>query len=293
LRGNFLNNDIYINLKNKKNKDNPSKFLMIKFMDTNTQINIFDSKVGKNIISGNISSKKNNDRLTAIFDYGDNQIFFKHANVRNIFLDGKFSGIVTLLPYFNFDLDIDLNTINFNKLYGYLIASNSKSKKNLFRINKKINGQLNISAEKIFSRRTLISSLESRLIFMNGNILIEQLLLSLGRLGAADITGVINNDKKYSTLKFENNIFLDNLKRFYNKFGIFNKERTPTNLFISGNLDLMNLRLRLNEISEDEKFSDEDIAYFEKKFNDILLENGYASLFNFLNLKNFIGSITE
>ena len=128
---------------------------------------------------------------------------------------------------------------------------------------------------------------------MNGNILIEQLLLSLGRLGAADITGVINNDKKYSTLKFENNIFLDNLKRFYNKFGIFNKERTPTNLFISGNLDLMNLRLLLNEISEDEKFSDEDIAYFEKKFNDILLENGYASLFNFLNLKNFIGSITE
>ncbi len=180
---------------------------MIKFMDTNTQINIFDSKVGKNIISGNISSKKNNDRLTAIFDYGDNQIFFKHANVRNIFLDGKFSGIVTLLPYFNFDLDIDLNTINFNKLYSYLIALSSKNKKNLFRINKKINGQLNLSAEKIFSKRTLISSLESRLIFMNGNILIEQLLLSLGKLGAADITGVINNDKKYSTLKFENNIF--------------------------------------------------------------------------------------
>ena len=128
---------------------------------------------------------------------------------------------------------------------------------------------------------------------MNGNILIEQLLLSLGKLGAADITGVIDNDKKYSTLKFENNIFLDNLKRFYNKFGIFNKERTPTNLFISGNLDLMNLRLHLNEISEDEKFSDEDIAYFEKKFNDILLENGYAGLFNFLNLKNFIESITE
>ncbi len=87
--------------------------------------------------------------------------------------------------------------------------------------------------------------------------------------------------------------FFDNFKRFYNKFGIFNKEKTSTNLFISGNLDLMNLRLRLNEISKDEKFSDEDIAYFENKFNDILLEGGYASLFNFLNLKNFIGSITE
>ena len=112
-------------------------------------------------------------------------------------------------------------------------------------------------------------------------------------MGAADITGIINNDKKFSTLKFENNIFFDNLKRFYNKFGIFNKEKIATNLFISGNIDLMNLRLRLDEISEDEKFSVEDVAYFEKKFNELLLENGYTSLFNFLNLKDFIGSVTD
>ena len=58
--------------------------------------------------------------------------------------------------------------------------------------------------------------------------------------------------------------------------------------FISGNFDLMNLQLRLNEISSDKKFKHEDVAYIEKEFNDIVLENGYASLFNFLKLKEFI-----
>ena len=293
LKGDFLNDDIYINFKNKKNRDNPSMFLMVKFLDTNTQVNIFDSDAKKNTVSGNISFKNDSNRLTAIFDYRDDKIFFKHANIRNIFLDGKFSGIIKLLPYFNFNLDVDLNTINFNRLYGFLIALDQENKKNLFKVSKKINGELNLSADKIFSKRTLINSMESRIKFMDGNILIEQLLLSLGKLGAADITGIINNDKKFSNLKFENNIFFDNLKRFYSKFGIFNKEKIATNLFISGNIDLINLRLRLDEISEDEKFNEEDVAYFEKKFNELLLENGYTSLFNFLNLKDFIGSVTD
>ena len=38
----------------------------------------------------------------------------------------------------------------------------------------------------------LVDSFESRIKFINGNILIEQLLLNLGKLGAADITGIIN-----------------------------------------------------------------------------------------------------
>ena len=50
----------------------------------------------------------------------------------------------------------------------------------------------------------------------------------------------------------------------------------------------MNLQLRLDEISDDEKFKDEDIAYIEREFNDLVLVDGYASLFNFLKLKEFV-----
>ena len=62
----------------------------------------------------------------------------------------------------------------------------------------------------------------------------------------------------------------------------------PSNLFISGNLDLVNLKLHLNEISDDKKFKDEDVTYIEREFNNLVLKDGYASLFNFLNLKDFV-----
>ena len=288
LKGNFLNDDIYINLKNKKNMNDSSVIFILKFLGTSTKVNIFNSDLDKNTMSGNVSFKKGKNRLTSNFDYKNDQIIFKQAYLRNAFLDGNFNGEVKLLPYFKFNLNVDLNSINFNSLYSFLIALDEKNKKNLFKVNEKINGQLNISADKIFSHRMLVDSFESRIKFINGNILIEQLLLNLGKLGAADITGIIKNNKKFSNFKFENNIFVDNLKRFYNRFGIFNKQNISSNLFISGNFDLANLRLRLDEISDDKKFKDEDVAYFEREFNDLVLENGYASLFNFLKLKEFV-----
>ena len=287
LKGNFLDDDIYINLKNKKKENDSSTVIILKLLDTNTKVNIFNLDSDKNIISGNVSLKKGKNRLTSIFDYKDDQIVFKQANLRNFFLEGKFYGVVKFLPYFNFNLDMDLNSVNFNRLHSFIVNLDEKNKKSLFKVNKKINGQLNLSANKIFSKRTLIDSFESRIKFVNGNISIEQLLLNMGKLGAADVTGIIKNNKKFSNFKFEKNIYIDNLKRFYNKFGIFNKQQIPANLFISGNLDLVNLRLRLNEISDDEKFKDEEVDYIAKEFNDVLLEEGYASLFNFLKLKQF------
>ena len=90
-----------------------------------------------------------------------------------------------------------------------------------------------------------------RIKFIYGDILLEQLLFNLGRLGAADVTGIIDNNKQFTNFKFETNIFLDNLKRFYNKFGIYNKQKNSSHLFVSGNFNLIKLKLYLDEISND------------------------------------------
>ena len=124
--------------------------------------------------------------------------------------------------------------------------------------------------------------------FINGNILINKLLLSMGKLGAADLTGTIKNEKNFANLKFSSNVFIYNSKRFFNKFGIYNKEKKPLDMFISGNLDLTNFKIRFFEISSGIKFSNEDIAYIENEFNDLLLINDYKSLFDFSNFKKFI-----
>ena len=60
-----------------------------------------------------------------------------------------------------------------------------------------------------------------------------------------------------------------------------------------GNFDLVNLILRINEIFDDKKFETADVEYIEKEFNDIVMKDGYKSLFNFNKLKEFVKIVTS
>ena len=70
------------------------------------------------------------------------------------------------------------------------------------------------------------------------------------------------------------------------------RSEKPSNLFVSGNIDLINLILRLNEINADKKMKEEDLLYTESEFNKILFENRYES-FNFKNLKEFLKIVIQ
>ena len=255
-----------------------------------TKANFFNYEKDKDAINGNILIKKDKYKFTGIFGYKDNEITINKSNLRNTFLNGKLEGKIRLLPYFNFNLDLSLNSLNFTKLYNYFLTLD---KKNLFKINKKINGKLGLSSEKIYSSYNLVKSFESRIEFSNGNILVEQCLFNLGKLGAADISGVINNDKKFTNFKYDGNIFVDNQKKFLSKFGIYNKKSIFSNLFVSGNFDLQNIRNSFYEISDNEKLSNDDVNFIEKEFNDFVLSDGYENLFLFPRFKKFVKLITS
>ena len=295
LKGKFLNDDIYVNLNSKVVDSKSFTDIILKMSNINflTKVNFINSEKDKNIRNGNLLIKKGKNRITAVFDYKDNELVINKSNLRNTFLDGKLEGKITFLPYFNFDLDINLDSINFTKLYNYLLALDEKKQKNLFKINNKINGKFSLSSDKIYSSYNLVKSIESRVKFNNGNILIEQFLINLGKLGASDLLGTINNDKKFTNFRFESNIFIDNQKKFLSKFGIFNKENLPSNFFVSGNFDLENLRASFYEVSGSEKLSNDDINFIEQEFNDFMLEDGLESLFLFPKFKKFIKSITS
>ena len=44
---------------------------------------------------------------------------------------------------------------------------------------------------------------------------------------------------------------------------------------------------------DDKKFETADVEYIEKEFNDIIMEDGYKSLFNFNKLKEFVKIVTS
>ena len=129
--------------------------------------------------------------------------------------------------------------------------------------------------------------------FKNSSLMIEQLLLNMGKLGAADFLGKVEKGKKYNNFKFESNVFVDNQKKFLSKFGIYDKEKIPESLFISGNFDLDNKKMSFYEITGEKKLSNEDVNYVEREFNNIMLEDEFATLFYFPKFKEFIKLVTS
>jgi len=279
LKGNFLGEKIFINFEKSDNLKN----LVIKIPAIN-----FISKIEMTKNENKALVRLDKNRFTGIFEYKDDKITIKKGSLRNIFLDGKVDGVVNFSPYFDFILNVDLNSFNFNRLYSHLFELNSINEKELFNLGNKLNGQINLSINKILSKYDLIKSLESRLVFKNGSISVNQLLLNLGKLGAADINGRLNNDMDNRNFSFEQNIFIDNEKYFFRKFGIYNKESISNSLFVSGKFSLKNLKMHLNEISNTKKINENDISFIEKQFNIILLSDGYKSFFNFPNFKGFV-----
>ena len=294
LKGDFLEDKINIILKNNKGENSQRTFeVKLPGLNVSSKGKIFDSNDPKKPINGNILIKNLKNRITGLFEYEKGKIIFNKASIRNNFLDGSFIGTISFLPYFNFDLDFELGSLNFTKLQAAIISLDKN--KNLFAINNKLNGTMNITSNNVFSKSTLIDSFESKLSFINGDISLDKLILNIKKIGAADLTGTIKNDNKFTNLKFESNIFIDNLKKFYSKFGIYSKdkEKKPSNLFVSGNIDLINLVLRLNEIESSDKLNEEDILYIEKEFNKVLLEDRYESFFDFKRLKEFLKLVIE
>jgi len=295
LKGKFLNDNIYINFSRKKINNKPSTDIIFKISNLNllTKVNYTSPKNDKNILNGDILIKKDKHRFIGVFDYKNNEITINKSNLKNVFLNGQLEGKIKILPYFNFDLDLNLDSINFTKLYNHFLDLDEKNQKNLFKINRKINGKLVLSSGKIYSKYNLVKSFESRIKFNNGNILVEQFLFNLGKLGAADISGTINNDKKFTNFKYESNLFIDNQKKFLSKFGIYNKKSIPSSLFVSGNFDLQNIRSSFYEISDNEKLGNEDVNFIEEEFNDLMLTDGYENLFRFPKFVEFVKSITS
>ena len=295
LKGDFLGDKLSVVLKNNK-KESLQRIFEVKLPGLNiySKGKIFKLSDSKKTLNGNILIKNLKNRITGFFEYEKGKILFKKASIRSNFLDGSFVGSISFLPYFNFDLDFELDSLNFTK-FQTSIVNLDKNKNPFFEINNKLNGILNITSNNVFSKSSLVDSFETKLNFINGDILIDKLLLNIKKIGAADLTGAIRTNNKFTNLKFETNIFIDNLKKFYSKFGIYkkNKERKPLNLFLSGNIDLLNLALRLTEIDSGDKINEEDLLYIEKEFNKILFKNRYESFFNFKNLKEFLKIIIE
>jgi hypothetical protein len=292
-KGSLIGENIIIRAVNKKDKKSDTT-ISINYPSLNfgikTKLNS-NKETKDTLLSGLGSMFYGRTKLNVSYEYSNGTFKINEGKIKNQFLSGKVLGELNFSPFFKFNLNLDLDSLKITSLIKNLNKINGNLLNNLFSINEKINGNLELSINKIYSSSKIIKSLESRMQFVNKDILLEQMLLDLGKLGAADFVGSINQDDKNIKFKFKNNIFIDNSKTFFNKFGIYNKNKKAENIFISGMFNLTKPKIFLDEINIGENLKKDDIIFYQKEFNQIVLENGYSSLFKFYNLKEFMKTI--
>ena len=293
LKGDFIGDSIVIKYKNKK-KINSSSIISVKFKNLRFRANaILSMPDEENISKGKASFSFGRHKGNFTFDLKEDLVKISKGNIRNEFFNGKIFGDIKFLPFFNFNINLDLANLNFRSIAKRLSEMDSQTVHDLFVLNDKIYGNLNLNVDKIYSSSKLVKSLESRIQFNNKDIILDQMLIDLGKLGAADIIGRFTNKKNNINFIFRKNLFIDNAKYFYSRFGIYNKSSEPENLFISGTINLKKPKIRLDEIVSANKLDNESMNFFEDEFNQIILENQYKTFIDFYTWRKFIKSITS
>jgi len=295
LEGRLFEKSIIINFKNRKKANSPD-VLFIKYPSLNFKAHVVLSPSDKlNNTDGKLSLYLDHLKGNFHFDLNESFIKIREGSIRNKFLNGKIVGKINYFPFFNFNLDLDLSSFNFRLISKILKTMNNEEINNLFVINSKINGNLNLFIKKIYTDSKLVKSLESRIQFRNKNIILDQMLFDLGKLGAADITGQIKNRNDKINFHFKKNLFIDKPKYFYSKFGVYNKKREPENLHVSGKFNFYKALINFDELIMGSQLNKDDVLFYEQEFNQTLLEDGFRTLLDFAQLKEFVklASTTE
>lgn len=288
LKGQLFEKSVTIQFKNRKNPDSPD-ILFIKYPSLNFKAHVvLSASDDLSNTDGQISLYLDHLKGNFHFVLNDSLVKIKKGDIRNRFFNGKIVGKINFSPFFNFDLDLDISSFNFRLISKILKEMSNEEINNLLILNSKINGNLSLFIKKIYTTSKLVKSLESRIQFRNKNILIDQMLLDLGKLGAADITGMIKNKDDKINFHFKKNLFIDNPKYFYSKFGVYNKKREPEDMYVSGKFNFYKAQISLDELIADSKLNKDDIRFFEQEFNQTLLENGFKTLLDFAQLKEFV-----
>ena len=274
-----------------------------RIFDTKIKINYQNNNSDKNLVKNvainlpeiglNVKLSLNPDKKNSEITYGKASVFFpsnkiyfdyilnnKILNISsskliNNYFKGQLFGDLFLFPFSFFDLKFDINLLKFKNILNNRFVKNNKFFSQLIPFNKKINGKINITINKITSSSNIINSGNANLEFRNAVLIVREIKLNMNKIGNIKLNGKILDQKKKKQFIFNTRINLDNSKIFYSRFLIPKKKRidlVPINLL--GKIDLETYKINLGQVyfenEQDKKDLDEDkLLLLQKKINEI------------------------
>jgi len=247
-----------------------------------------DTKNNHPNILGEVKTKILNNNLEFEFKY-KNKFKIYNSLFRNRNLQSSFDGEIELKPYFKFDLVFNLINVNFDKLIDINFI---KKVDKILLNNKKLNGRLEVLYEnKSFYFHTIKKS-DILLFFNNGEIDIKNISIKTED-GIFNFSGFVSGSD-YQKLDFKTFIDVENKGKFLRRIGVDKKHRGKSvNLTLEGSINLSANKIYLEEITSKNGYSasKEDIKYYKKNFEELVIKDSYLGLFDKKKIKDFIQKI--
>jgi len=284
--GEYLTNKIsgkFLSENNKKTLNFKIKDLGIESKLIFLQNSSFDEAFGK------VKLKLIHNLIIFDFKYKE-KVEIMNSYIRNKNFASSFDGTINLKPFFMFDLIFQIKNIN-NK---YIEMIKNKNIVNIKNFLKKINGTSTFIYKNNQSfNKKIINEFLLNLKLENGEVNINKSKIYLDGL-IADINLSTYDANNFPKLKFKIHFNFNDTKKFLKNFYVSKKKNIKlSNLIVEGSLNIMTNKVNFVNINIGDSYDlkDEDLTYFKKNFEEIIIQDNIFNLFNKNKIKRFINEV--
>ncbi len=283
IKGKIFDKKFKTNVKNNSNNIN------FKLLNSGINIDInFDENQKETITSGTFKSRILNTNLKFNFFNDDKIIKIYNSYFRSKNLSFQNEIFITLNPFLDINSKINIDeinsqifkVINFNKII--------KSKHFIKKINSK--NEINFKPKKVHKYLVDEASLDIELIYGR---LIYTKKFSISE-SLFECFGDVNFLEDYPILSFNCSVLSKNKQKLFKKFSIKSKsEDKSLQINVVGNLNILNKKINFKEIltNGNNKVVREDLIFFKKNFESIILTDNFYESFNKRKIEKFITEV--
>ena len=248
----------------------------------------FDEERKNNLVSGQLKSKILNTNIKLNFKYDNKKLNFFNSHFRNKNITFSSDSLFVLNPFLEINSKINIEDIDAKVFKRLDLDALLKSKEMIKELN--IKNEINYKSNR-FSN-DLINNVNLKIDLAYGRINYKK-NFSVAE-NSFSCAGSINLLDEYPLLFFDCSIILNNNK-FLKKFSTKSKDKYESLKFnIKGNLNVLNNKINFKNITTNKNYkaSKEDLKYFKKIFEDIVLDESFFEIFNYEKIKQFILEIS-
>ncbi len=232
-------------------------------------------------------------RAKILYEFYDNKLKILNFNIDSKLIKGIAKGDIDFNPFY-FDLNFDISQLYFVKLISNKIINKIKMK-NIFPLNNKINGTINIDVKKFDSKSYMIDSGLFSVELKNGILDLKKLDLSVNKTGSLETSGYIFHKNKKSTFIFDSSLYVPEPKKFGSQLMLpARKKLKRVSVFANGRYDIENQEINFNNLLVNGKeIEKKKYNIYSQKINNFLLNNEIKDRFNLFKLRFLVKKLFE